>query len=144
MWISKFVFTLVLMLVVLPAGLIYGSIYAYGRYEAWQEAKREAREQVAHSSCTKSGRVWDADKHTCTQEVDLSAGLVRQKLECSKDGRLQPDPFVEFGGVLTGCGADEAPVYCGQDKNGQIVPDGKGGCVPPPPDGGNIVIIKPD
>ena len=62
MWISKFVFTLVLMLVVLPAGLIYGNIYAYGRYEAWQEAKAAAKEQVAQAA-------WNAKEAACVARM---------------------------------------------------------------------------
>lgn len=44
MWIVKFVFTLVLFFVVIPAGLFFGGTYAYGRYEARQADKAAADE----------------------------------------------------------------------------------------------------
>jgi hypothetical protein len=40
--------------------------------------------------------------------------------------------------------ASQNSVQCGLDANGHIVPDGKGGCVSPPPDGYTIDVPKPD
>jgi hypothetical protein len=43
------------------------------------------------------------------------------------------DPSAPYSDLPAG--AKVVSIPCGVDRNGHIVPDGKGGCIPPPPDG---------
>ena len=52
-----------------------------------------------------------------------------QKLACEA-GALDPECKHASNGA-----ASQNSVQCGLDKSGHIVPDGKGGCIPPPPSG---------
>jgi hypothetical protein len=129
-----------------PACLLYGSTYAYQKYETWRVARCVAKSTPAGNE-TAAAEIEAACERDSSKPLVLNTRAstpLRQTLECSKDGKLQPDLFTQFGGVVVKCAPDETPVYCGQDKNGHIVLDGKGGCIPPPPDGSNIVTIKPD
>jgi hypothetical protein len=119
------------------AGLIYGSIYAYDKYATWRIANCIAKSTPAGNE-TAAAEIEAACDRDPSKPLVLNASAstpLRQTLECSKNGKLQTDLFTQFGGVLVQCPPDESPVYCGQDKNGHIVLDGKGGCIPPPPDG---------
>jgi hypothetical protein len=118
MWIAKFVFTLVLMLVLLPAGLIYGSIYAYGKYEAWQEAKAVAvqkaqtaqvralifdpkfpRLSMGAQQAALSHIDPDFSKLSPKGFVEAETGLWETGSEGEKTRSLGgPDPYAEFGG----------------------------------------------
>lgn len=60
-----------------------------------------------------------------------------QKLACQA-GALDPECKQASNGA-----ASQNSVQCGLDKSGHIVPDGKGGCIPPPPDG-SIVALEFD
>jgi hypothetical protein len=125
------------------AGLLFGSMYAYTKYEAWRVTRCVAKSTPAGNATAAAETEAACERDPSKPLVlDMSKAISRHKLQCSKNGKLQPDFFAEFGGVITTCAADETPMLCGLDAAGHIVPDGKGGCILPPPDGYTIDVPK--
>lgn len=120
------------------AGLLYGSMYAYAKYEAWRVTRCVAKS-------TPAGNATAAAEIEAACERDPSKPLV---LDMSKAVPFNPNaPYkdlpknapdyqkmaCEAGAIDPAC--KPSSVKCGLDASGHIVPDGKGGCIPPPPDG---------
>lgn len=113
------------------AGLLYSSIYAYDRYATWRIARCVAKS-------TPAGNATAAAEIEAACDRDPSKPLV---LDMSKAVPFNPnEPYqkmaCEAGALDPKCKPNS--VKCGLDTNGHIVPDGRGGCILPPPDGYTI------
>jgi hypothetical protein len=126
---SRWVQTLKLLVgLAIVAGLLYGSVYAYDKYATWRIARCVAMSTPA-GNATAAAEIEAACDH------DPSKPLV---LDTSKAVAFEPnDPYQKMacdaGAIDPACKPNS--VKCGLDTNGHIVPDGKGGCIQPPPDG---------
>jgi hypothetical protein len=110
------------------AGLLYGSMYAYAKYEAWRVTRCVAKS-------TPAGNATAAAEIEAACERDPSKPLL---LDISKAVPFDPNaPYQKMASEAGAIDPECKPrsVKCGLDAAGHIVPDGKGGCIPPPPDG---------
>jgi hypothetical protein len=120
------------------AGLLYGSVYAYDRYATW-------RIRLCIAKSTPAGNATAAAEIEAACDRDPSKPLA---LDMSKAVPFNPNaPYsgsqkdatdyqkmaCEAGAIDPEC--KPRSVKCGLDAAGHIVPDGKGGCIQPPPDG---------
>ena len=143
------------------AGLLYGSVYMYGRYEAWREAKATTMQRAQTAQVR--ALIFDPKFPKLSMEaqqaalsrvdpdfgklspkgfVEAETGLWETGSEDEKTTSLGgPDPYAALGWHAVAPfsdlskGAKVGSMLCGVNEAGHIVPDGKGGCVPPPPDG---------
>jgi hypothetical protein len=120
------------------AVLLYGGTYAYTKYATWRVTRCVAKSTTA-GNATAAAEIEAACEH------DPSKPLA---LDMSKTVPFDPNaPFsglpkaapdyqkmaCEAGAIDPAC--KPSSVKCGLDASGHIIPDGKGGCIPPPPDG---------
>lgn len=78
LWITKFVVTLALLLVVLPAVLYYGGVYAVVKYE------RHKKDRRVQECIAKSGKA--------AAKADVFDDVIKKACELNPD-----DPYAEFG-----------------------------------------------
>jgi hypothetical protein len=88
-----------------------GGLLGYEKYNSWRRAKAERIAAV--KACVDRNGADSTTQKAC--EIDPNVTVKGQA-----DPNAPPVPN---------------SVSCGLDTNGHIVPDGKGGCIPPPPSG---------